>query len=143
MVPVTVNDKVYAYLVVSQNHEPLSGLNLTIIENACTICALEIMRFKASLEVERRFRSNFIQDLVSGNFASHQVMIRQAESFGWDLSRPHVLLNIDFDGFETYYVDLTTTILQFEPLRTALFRSSSLFPQSAIANSLAPIGAIA
>jgi purine catabolism regulator len=105
MVPVTVNDKVYAYLVVSQNHEPLSGLNLTIIENACTICALEIMRFKASLEVERRFRSNFIQDLVSGNFASHQVMIRQAESFGWDLSRPHVLLNIDFDGFETYYVE--------------------------------------
>ena len=57
MVPVTVNDKVYAYLVVS-NHEPLSGLNLTIIENA-TICALEIMRFKASLKSSDVFGATY------------------------------------------------------------------------------------
>ena len=105
MAPVSVGEKVYAYLVVSQNHDPLSALSLTIIENACTVCALEIMRFRASIEVERRFRNSFIEDLVSGNFGSHQVMIRRAESLGWDLARPHVVLNIDFDGFERYYVE--------------------------------------
>ena len=105
MVPVSVSEKVYAYLVVSQNHDPLSALSLTIIENACTVCALEIMRFRASTEIERRFRNSLIEDLISGNFGSHQVMIRRAESFGWDLARPQVLLNIDFDGFERYYIE--------------------------------------
>lgn len=105
MAPVSVGERVYAYLVVSQNHDPLSALSLTIIENACTVCALEIMRFRASIEVERRFRNGFIEDLVSGNFGSHQVMIRRAESLGWDLTLPHVLLNIDFDEFERYYIE--------------------------------------
>lgn len=105
MAPVSVGEKVYAYLVVSQNHDPLSALSLTIIENACTVCALEIMRFRANREMERRFRNSFIEDLVSGNFGSHQVMIRRAESLGWDLAHPQVLLNIDFDGFERYYIE--------------------------------------
>lgn len=106
IVPVTAGDKVYAYLLIEDAASDLSTTSLTIIEDASTVCALEIVRNNAITEVERRFRNNFVEDLVLGNFESRQVMLRRAASFEWDLSSPQVVLNIDFDGFERYYVEL-------------------------------------
>lgn len=105
IVPVTSGDNVYAYLVISDKDEDLTKTSLTIIEDASTVCALEIVSRNAITEVERRFRNNFVEDLVLGNFDSRQVMLRRATSFDWDLTEPQVVLNIDFDGFERYYVE--------------------------------------
>lgn len=106
IVPVTAGDKVYAYLLIEDASSDLSPTSLAIIEDASTVCALDIVRNNAITEVERRFRNNFVEDLVLGNFESRQVMLRRAASFDWDLSSPQVVLNIDFDGFERYYVEL-------------------------------------
>ena len=106
IVPVTAGDKVYAYLLIDDASSDLSNTSLAIIEDASTVCALEIVRNNAITEVERRFRNNFVEDLVLGNFESRQVMLRRAASFDWDLASPQVVLNIDFDGFERYYVEL-------------------------------------
>lgn len=103
IVPVTAGDRVYAYLLIPQEEGPLSATNLTVIENASTVCALEIVRKNAITEVERRFRNNFVEDLVLGNFESVQAITRRAASFDWNLASPQVVLNIDFDGFERYF----------------------------------------
>ena len=68
IVPVTAGDRVYAYLMIQQDEEPLGATDLTVIEDASTVCALEIVRNNAIAEVERRFRNNFVEDLVLGNF---------------------------------------------------------------------------
>lgn len=106
IVPVLVGKKVYAYIVVSEGPGRLSALNLTTIENASTVCAVEILRIRASYETQRHFLNDFVSDLVSGDFESLEAMNRRAQAFAWNLSDPHILLNVDIDSFEQHYEQL-------------------------------------
>lgn len=106
IVPVLVGEKVYAYIVVSEGPGKLSALNLTTIENASTVCAVEILRIRASHETQRHFRNDFVSDLVSGDFESLESITRRAEAFDWNLSCPHILLNVDIDSLEKHYEKL-------------------------------------
>ena len=50
------------------------------------------------LEVERRYRTQFITGIINGHFDSVNNLIERARGFGWDFSMPHVvaLLEVDF-----------------------------------------------
>ena len=82
----------------------LGRTEIIAIQQAVTVAALEIIKRRATEEVERRYRFNFIDDLLQGNFETREAVIRRAQAFGWDFSHPHVLLVLDIDGFERYYL---------------------------------------
>jgi purine catabolism regulator len=105
LAPVMIRNSTYGYVVVFGGPDPLPETDLMAVEQAATVCALDTMQRMASEEVERRFRNSFIEDLVMGNFECRQAMIRRGEAFDWDLTKPHVVMVADIDGFERYYVE--------------------------------------
>ncbi|MCL4517099.1 MAG: PucR family transcriptional regulator ligand-binding domain-containing protein [Firmicutes bacterium] len=84
---------------------PLTQTDIIAIEQAATVTALEIIKQRATEEVERRYRFNFVDDLLQGNFETREAVIRRAKSLGWDFTPPHVLLILDIDNFEKYYLE--------------------------------------
>ncbi len=50
----------------------------------------------------RRLKSEFLHDLLLGNFRSPEAMIHRARFLGWPLADKRIVLIVDVDGFEDY-----------------------------------------
>ncbi|MTI94695.1 MAG: hypothetical protein FH749_04280 [Firmicutes bacterium] len=97
--PVTVAREDYAILGIWL--QPGAECELNVIEQAATIVALETAKLRAVNEVERRFRSHFMEELVFGRLASKTEVLSRGEKYGWDLSGGFVPLLIEIDDFDT------------------------------------------
>lgn len=95
--PVTVARETYAYLILWPASRALSLSDRSAVEQAATVVALEITKLRAVAEVEQRFRSRFIEDLVQRRIASRTEALIRAEEYGWDLTGAFVpvLLQVD------------------------------------------------
>ncbi|NMB13594.1 MAG: hypothetical protein GX977_15050 [Firmicutes bacterium] len=102
IVPVIVKEEVHAYIIVPKCDKTLDTLNLTIIDDASTICAVEILRIKASQETQRSFRNDFVLHLISEDFNSIYTMNWRAKAFNWNLFNPHVVLNIKINDTQAH-----------------------------------------
>lgn len=88
--PVTVARETYAYLILWPRARALRTAEQHAVEQAATVVALEITKLRAVAEVEQRFRSRFIEDLIHGRIVSRADAVVRAEEYGWDLSESFV-----------------------------------------------------
>jgi len=62
---------------------------------ASQAAVVELSRLRLSQEAERRYRNEFIQDILYNNLPSREAIISRAQLWGWDLSRPHALVVLE------------------------------------------------
>ncbi len=110
----------YGYILVADSLGPTNGsavaatplrlspTEIIAVQQAATVAALEIIKQRATEEVERRYQFNFVDDLLQGSVETQEAAIRRAGSYGWDFTWPHILLLLDIDGFEKYYLEHPT-----------------------------------
>jgi len=102
--PVIVTGRLWGHLFALEGDRRLASTDLLALEQAVTVAALEFLKEAAVREVERRFRANFIDDLLLANFESTEAMVRRARALGWDLSQPQLVVVTDVDNFEAYHL---------------------------------------
>lgn len=56
---------------------------------------LALAREQAVLATERRYRADFIYDLLYNNFESKEALVARGQLWGWDLNRPHALMVVE------------------------------------------------
>jgi purine catabolism regulator len=71
-----------------QGGRPLQDDVLIALERAATVVALDATKTLAVTAVERKFRSDFLHELVSGRVRSLPEVLSRSRSLGWDLERP-------------------------------------------------------
>lgn len=76
--------------------EPLYSDATTVLERAATVAALAITRQQAVNEVETRYQSDLVRDLVEGRGLELHRVLTQAADFGWDLDRSVVPCVIEY-----------------------------------------------
>jgi sugar diacid utilization regulator len=69
-----------------------SALDVRALEQATTVCALELLRSRTALEVEWRLSGEVLTDLLTGNPAAMSTLVERAQRLGHDLSSPHAVL---------------------------------------------------
>ncbi len=91
--PVPVAGEDYAYLIVwlEQN----AHYETNVVEQAATVIALEIVKMRSIAETERRFRSNFIEEILQGRINSKTDVLSRGEQYGWDLSQKYTPVVIE------------------------------------------------
>lgn len=72
---------------------------IAALENAVTAFALDASKQIAVQEVERRSRTQFVEDLVSGNLASEEDVRLRMSLLGWRAETPATILAIDIERF--------------------------------------------
>jgi len=92
VVQVVASRRVRGAIVVWEIHRRATRSDIIAIERASVSVALEMVNQAALRSVERRYQNEFLQDLLSGDFESEDLMIHRARGLGWDLSRKYVLL---------------------------------------------------
>jgi purine catabolism regulator len=68
---------------------------INVIEQAVTVMALEIVKHRAVSEVERRYKTFFVQEIINGSIGSRADVISRGAAYGWDLSTAFVPVLIE------------------------------------------------
>ncbi|BAW10628.1 helix-turn-helix domain-containing protein [Nocardia seriolae] len=81
--------------LVLHHPDPLSVSDQRILERATLVTALLLLFRRSIAEAEGRVRGELLDDLLAGRVADRAALENQAALLGIDLSRPHVLVDVD------------------------------------------------
>jgi PucR family transcriptional regulator, purine catabolism regulatory protein len=99
--PVIIAGERYGSLILWLiNH---SQFNINIIEQAVTVAALEIVKHTAVMEVERRFRSFLIEEIIQKKIQNRIDVVTRGEAYGWDLTSKFLPIVIEIEDFLKFY----------------------------------------
>lgn len=70
------------------------------LKAAALAAMIEMSRARIAQETERRYRNEFIQDILYNNLPNREAMVNRGRLWGWDLSRPHLLVVLSLDRQE-------------------------------------------
>ncbi|MXG89653.1 PucR family transcriptional regulator [Nocardioides flavescens] len=86
-----------ARLVCVRTDGPLTDDDVHALERAAAVAALLITRQEAVTAVENKYQGDFLRDLLLRRSADPAYVAEHAETFGWDLDRPLVVVAAEID----------------------------------------------
>ncbi|MDW7650542.1 MAG: PucR family transcriptional regulator ligand-binding domain-containing protein [Bacillota bacterium] len=119
IVPVMSGDTISAYLSVLGDSHTFNDLNLAALHQAATLCSLVLLKEAAVREAENRLKGDFLDDLLSGNYSSEDIVLRRARFLGYETIQRGIFMLIKINQFENIVEHLSEPeIIQ---LKTRLF----------------------
>ncbi|MDN4608327.1 PucR family transcriptional regulator [Sporosarcina highlanderae] len=86
VVPIETLNHNKMYLLIGENNKSLGELDLIAVENAVTSLSLELVKQFAVNEVEKKYKNDLIEELISGKIQSMDAVYEKANVIGWDLT---------------------------------------------------------
>jgi purine catabolism regulator len=101
IVPVIAGDTISAYLSALGESHTFNDLNLAALHQAATLCSLVLLKEAAVREAEDRLKGDFLDDLLSGNFLSEEIVLRRARFLGYETIQRGMFMVLKINHFET------------------------------------------
>lgn len=92
VLPIIVEGQQYGWIQAIVIDRDFSLFELTTLERVCSIVALDILRQQNVIQVENRYKGEFLNQLLSSPEHSEKVFIERSKTFGWDISKNNVAL---------------------------------------------------
>ncbi len=89
--PITVGGAVRGEIIVAGDSEPTLGQR-RLIRQSCFAAAMHIAQALASMELDRRLRTLFLEEIVSGSYGDEPTVQQRSRLFGWDFTGDHVVV---------------------------------------------------
>jgi len=86
-----------ARLVCLRADGPISSDDVHALERAAAVAALLITREEAVTAVENKYQGDFLRDLLLRRTADEEYVAEHADTFGWDLRRPVIVVAAEID----------------------------------------------
>ena len=102
--PIVVDDELVGYVTLVGGREPPGELDRLAVEQASIVAALEVAKKRAVDEARARLEADAVQDIISRNFESLELMVRRARAFNWDITRLDTVVVVDIDQFQRLYL---------------------------------------
>jgi purine catabolism regulator len=100
--PIVVSGTPVGYLSIVGREDDLDEIDRVAAGRAAAVCALEIAKRQAILEAEKRIRSDFLDDLFGGRFASEADLVSRGQLLGFDPLRQYAVVLFDLDTSSAY-----------------------------------------
>ena len=97
MVRIVAGTADHGRLVAFSSTRTLTADDVHLLERAATVAALAVTKQQAVATVESKYRAEFIRDALAGRAGDADRTAAHAESLGWDLSRPMVVVVAEID----------------------------------------------
>ncbi|EKP95611.1 PucR family transcriptional regulator [Thermaerobacter subterraneus] len=91
-VPVASGDRFFGTLCAASPGRPPLAVEAGLLERGAAILALQWGKQAAVVEVQRRFRTEFLDRLLSGDLPHPAELAERCRALGWDLNRPHTVV---------------------------------------------------
>ena len=103
--PIGLGDCPDGYLVIWEHSRQLTPVDCQTIEQAAIVAALEMAKQRAITQVEGRYLTDFVHELLTDQIQSNEAIIQRAKLAGWDLADPHVVMILDIDDFQRHLME--------------------------------------
>ncbi|MCL4473023.1 MAG: PucR family transcriptional regulator ligand-binding domain-containing protein [Actinobacteria bacterium] len=120
-VPIIVSRDVLGYVSSFERDSELNELDLTALESAATVAAVEMGRELTRMEAETRLRGDFVDDLLADEFDGGPTMLQRASFLGGDLSQGCLCLIADIDSFGDHVRDKKLTEPEVQQIKNRFF----------------------
>jgi purine catabolism regulator len=97
MVRIVAGTADHGRLVAFSSTRTLTAADVHLLERAATVAALAVTKQQAVATVESKYRAEFIRDALAGRAGDAERTAAHAESLGWNLSRPMVVVVAEID----------------------------------------------
>lgn len=101
---VNVNGKICGYVIVVNEKYKAGKYDLIAIDHAITVIKLDVQKQTFENEVERKYKDNFVLDLIFNTLESMDEIETRGKTFGWHFSGEYYALIADIDHFKAKYV---------------------------------------
>lgn len=81
VMPITIKNNVYGHIFAWGVNSPIDAVDISVLESASTTIALEVLKNLSVREVENKYRSEFIDDLLSTEERRNEKAIERASFF--------------------------------------------------------------
>jgi purine catabolism regulator len=99
-------EKIYGYIIVYEDIERLGEYDKIAIEHASTVLKLEIQKKISNLQIESRYRDEFVRDLILDNIKSYQEVSNRAGLYNWNFENGNIVIIFDIDNFKQEYLKI-------------------------------------
>jgi purine catabolism regulator len=83
--------------IIATSAEAFTDADVHSLERAATVAALAITKRLAVAAVERKYRADFLRDVLTGRVEDLRAAARYARTFAWEIDRPQVALVAELD----------------------------------------------
>ncbi len=135
---VSLGKQTYGYILIDEDGPPGNDPSWEVaLGHAQTSLLLAIQREIARSEAERRYRDEFVLDLLSHNVRYEGEVWNRARLFGWDLSGPQVVTVIDIDNYKHEYhsTDVEEILARLEDVKKRIYNISRSYIHSRFPNT--------
>lgn len=94
IIPIIAKDNVYGHIFVWGVNSPLGSYEMSVLEIASTTIALEVLKNLSLREVENRYKSEFIEDLISEDYKRTRKSIDRVNFFNLKLNDSYLSVTI-------------------------------------------------
>ncbi len=95
--PIQVGRERFGAIVAIADLAELGDDERDTLEYAATVAALRQVQARAVAELDRRFQTVCLEELVTGHVIDRSVLMERAVAFAWDLSMPRAVLIAQLD----------------------------------------------
>ena len=128
---ISIEGKLLGYLIFDTEESTLKDKWTEIpINQAKGSLLLYLQRRNAQNQVENRYRSEFVQDLLSHNIRMEREVWNRARIFNWDLTGPQRVVVVDIDNYKsrlTRSIEEGRGALSLENTKTRIYSVVKLF----------------
>lgn len=98
--PIVAGNKTYGFIMVWEVNGALEAIDIRTIEISSAIAALNIMKNNSVIEVEKRHKIEFIEDLLSPDANVHKSAIERGPIFGLEFAKDYLTIIVSLNDFE-------------------------------------------
>ncbi|WP_429081904.1 PucR family transcriptional regulator [Brassicibacter mesophilus] len=103
---INIDMKKYGYIVIYDEEEDIGEYDKIALEHAATVLKLEIQKKISNLQIEARYRDEFVQDLIMNNVKSLQEIRSRSELYDWNFEVGSIVAIFDIDNFKGEYLNI-------------------------------------
>ncbi len=120
LMPLAARRRTLGYLGVITTSPLLAEIDQRALEHAATVCTLELVKQRVTLDTERRMRGDFVDDMLLGRFTDVAELKRRATHFGYTFNGVFRVILIDIDQFRQYIEQHDLNEARVEEIKHAL-----------------------
>ncbi|SCG82360.1 Purine catabolism regulatory protein [Proteiniborus sp. DW1] len=113
-IPIYTKEREYGYIYIWEDKQPITPVELTVIEAAIPIIALDLNKKLSIFEIESKHKVEFFEDLFSSDGNRHQKALERASYFDFDskLGYSVIVISVNDKDKNNQYNPDTTRYLQ-------------------------------
>ena len=98
--PLVLAGQLFGYLLVFEDAGPVNALDAGRIGEVGLVCLQLLINRRNTEEIEKKYKQQFLYDLLYNNFESTDELIKRGRYWDWELTGPQHLLVAEPDDFK-------------------------------------------